>query len=248
MNTITKILSCAFLGFLVFTSVTFGQDKALQQLIQGKKMFWEARFDQASSHLKEVIGIPGAKTEYLFEAYLYLGFVLMRQNAPGSEVNAAFEQAVKIDPKRRLDELVIPPDLTSRFDSVRNRLVGCLYIQSEPPDAKLVVLYEDSVIYNFTTPSVLCELLTKNYQILLTKDGYEQQFLPLQLTGGKMDTLSVTLHSTSTEQKKGGKRAWIWVARGGIVTTAAAVLYKTVLSGGGDNLENLPAPPSRPPR
>jgi hypothetical protein len=62
-----------------------------------------------------------------------------------------------------------------------------------------------------------------------------------------MDTLSVTLHSSSTAEKKKGKRAWVWVARGGIVATAGLVLYKTVLSGGG-NLENLPAPPSRPPR
>ncbi|NIR52393.1 hypothetical protein GWO43_27545, partial [candidate division KSB1 bacterium] len=193
-------------------------------------------------------GFPDAKTEYLFEAYLYMGFVLTRQNAPLYEVNAAFEQAVKMDPKRQLDELVIPPDLTEKFNAVRDQLVGCLYVTTEPIDANLMVVQNDSIVFNMATPTVLCELVNRNYQLLLTKEDYEEQFMPLNLTAGTTDTLFVTLKPSlsSSKQKKGKKSAWGWVARGGIVAAAAAVLYKTVVEGGDENLEELPAPPDRP--
>lgn len=243
-----KSLCIVLGGMLVWTSMAAAQDRALQQLIVGKKHFWEARFDQAAAALREVIGIPNVKSEYLFEAYLYLGFVLMRQNAPASDVNNAFEQAIKIDPKRKLDELVIPPDLIARFNVVRDQLVGCLYFSTDPPDARLAVVMEDSVIYTTSSPALLCELITKNYQILVTKDGYEQQFLPLQLTAGKIDSVSVTLQAAATAQKK-GKGMWGWVARGGIVAVAGAVIYSTVLQSKEEGgAETLPAPPARPQR
>jgi hypothetical protein len=241
-----KIVCIVLAGVLGIASFTRAQDRALQQLIQGKKHFWEARFDQAGAALKEVIGVPDVKSEYLFEAYLYLGFVLTRQNAAASDVNNAFEQAIKIDPKRKLDELVIPPDLAARFNAARDQLVGCLYVSTEPPDAKLVVVMEDSVIYSASSPRLLCELLSKKYQILVTKDGYDQQFLPLELTGGKVDSLTVSLAGSTTAQKQ--KKGMLkWVARGGIVAAAGAVIYITVLdSGGTEEIPTLPGPPDRP--
>lgn len=243
-----KLMYLIFAGVLGMASLLSAQDRALQLLIQGKKHFWEARFDQAGAALKEAIGIPNVRSEYLFESYLYLGFVLMRQNAPASDVNNAFEQAIKIDPKRQLDELVIPPDLTARFNAIRNQLVGCVYVISNPPEAKLVVVMEDSVIYTALTPTSVCDLLTKNYQFLVAKDGYEQQLRPLQLTAGKVDTVEVILATSAIAQKK-GKGMMSWVARGGIVAAAGAVLYITVLDGGGGSEEaTLPAPPQRPAR
>lgn len=244
---LNKYVCLILAGALGFSAPALAQDRALQQLIQGKKHFWEARFDDASEALKEVIGVPNVKLEYLFEAYLYLGFVLTRQNAPASDANEAFEQAIKLDPKRKLDELVIPPDLTSRFNSIRDQLVGCVYVSTDPPDAKLVIVIEDSVVYATSTPTLLCELLSKNYQMLVTKDGYEQQLLPLQLTGGKVDSLTVTLPVSMTAQKK-GKGAWPWLVRGGLVAAAAGVVYITVLdSGGGEQSQTLPAPPNHQP-
>jgi len=232
----------------LFTTATagFGQDRALQHLIQGKKLFWEAKFDQALGALRQAVGVRDAKTEYLFEAYLYMGFVLTRQGAPNSDIDAAFEQAIKLDPSRELDEMLIPPDLTERFNAVRDELVGCLYVVTDPPDLNLVVVQNDSVLYRETAPATICDLVSRDYQLLFTKEGYEQQLIPLDLEAGIVDTLRVTLE-LSLQTDKGGTGLLGWLARGGVAVAAAAVIYKTVLEGGADsNLRELPAPPDRP--
>ena len=41
-------------GILLSTSIVLGQDSSLQNLIHGKKFFWEAKFDQALASLKKV--------------------------------------------------------------------------------------------------------------------------------------------------------------------------------------------------
>ncbi|MFQ5602194.1 MAG: hypothetical protein ACE5HS_02885 [bacterium] len=242
-----KIWFGGLMGILIFNLQLWGQDKALPQLINGKKFFWEAKFDQSMQALKEVIGIQDAKTEYLFEAYLYMGFVLTRQNAASSEVDAAFEQAVKLDPKRKLDELVIPPDLSERFNRIRRQHVGCVYVTSDPEDIEFVVVQDDSVLYSEFTPILICELMNKKFQLLIIEEDYEEKYMPLTVSSGKVDTLYLSLTPAYTE-KKSGKKMWTWFARGGILATAAAVLYKTVIASKGAEVETLPGPPVRPPR
>lgn len=228
---------------LTITAASQAQDEALQKLVHGKKFFWEAKFDEALKSLKEVLAVPEAKTEYLFEAYLYTGFVLLRQNASSTEVRDAFSRAITLDPRRQLDRLVIPPDLTEPFDEVKAGLVGCLYITSEPEEVDLVAVKGDSILFDETTPLLICDLVSKSYQLLLTEDGYEQQFIPLQLAAGKTDTLHIKLNKTyaSGSSKKGLK----WVVRGGILAAAGAVLYKTVIDSG-TPADKLPVPPSHP--
>lgn len=254
MRPMKNILAICLFGFcLTQTSSAFGQDKALQQLAlrqlnQGKTFFWEAKFDQSLQALRQVIRIPDATTEHLLEAYLYIGFALTRQNASNSEVEAAFEQAIMLDPTRELDEEVIPPDLTDRFNSVRDELVGCLYITSEPRGVKLMVVQEDSVLYHVPSPTVLCELADEDYQLLATKDGFEEHLYPLELIAGETDTLFVTLAQGLTSDKKGKKKVWGWVVRGSIAAATATVLYMTFVEGSGDGLADLPGPPDRPSR
>lgn len=250
MNNFKKVFCLILFGGILTATPGMGQDQALQQLIRGKKFFWEAKFDESLQALKQVTAIEDAKREYLFEAYLYTGFVLLRQNAPGSEVRAVFTEAINLDPKRKLDEMVIPPDLTDSFYGVRNQLVGCLYIISEPDDVDIVGVEGDSILFDETTPILICDLVDKEYQLLLTEEGYEQQFIPLELTAGLTDTLFVTLTPTYA-QKSGGKKGLKWIVRGGILATAGAVLYKTVIESsgeGGSAGEELPAPPARPAR
>jgi hypothetical protein len=240
------ILAVFLLGSLFITSQSWAQDGALQRLIQGKKYFWEAKFTRAATSLKSVVGIKGVKREHRYEAYLYLGFVLMRQNATSTEVNSAFEQAVKLNPKREVDTTVIPPDLATRFNRVRDNLVGCVYVTSDPPDVEFVVLHEDSILYNVTTPALLCELTNRTYELLVAEDGYEEQFMTLPFAAASLDSVEVTLVPEQSSGR-GSKKMLTWFARGGIVATAAAVIYKTILQSKNEgNVENLPGPPARP--
>jgi len=242
MSKPTAFVLLFLLGGLCITGESRAQDLALQNLIQGKKFFWEAKFDRSLSSLKRVTEIADAKRAYLFEAYLYTGFVLLRQNASRSEINSVFKQAVNLDPRRKLDEMVIPPDLSKPFYEVRDQLVGCLYITSEPEEVDLVGVVGDSVLFDETTPLLVCDLVTSEYQLLLSETGYEQQFVPLELTAGKTDTMHVKLAATFA-QKGSGNKGVKWLIRGGIVTAAGLIIYSTVSGGGSDE---LPSPPTHP--
>ncbi|MFQ6114319.1 MAG: hypothetical protein ACE5NG_09570 [bacterium] len=244
MSTARKVIYC-FCICCITISVSWGQDQIVQKLIQGKKYFWEAKFENSMTYLKQVVESNTKNKEYLFEAYLYMGFVLTRQDAHFSKVKSAFEQAIKVDPRRKLDELIIPPDLAERFNNIRNQLVGCLYVTTEPLDTEIMGVQGDSITFIERTPALICDLATKQLQILFTKRGFEEHIRSVQLKVGSVDTLFVTLNPTFP-QKSHGTKLWSWVARGGIVISAAAVLYKTVIQSGGDETEKLPGPPSRP--
>jgi len=124
MSTTKKLKLMIILGCFLITAPGLAQEEAMQKLNEGKKYFWEARFDQAIAYLIEVTEMPNVSNRVLFDAYLHLGFVLTRHNAT---------EAVRANPRMELDETVIPPDLSERYNEVRNRLVGCLYITSEHP-------------------------------------------------------------------------------------------------------------------
>ncbi len=246
MRNFTSFIWVIVLGCLFSVSRASAQDVALQSLIQGKKFFWEAKFDRAINALRRVTQVQDAKREYLFEAHLYSGFVLLRQNAPNSEVRTVFTNAVNLDPRRKLDEMVIPPDLSEPFYEVRNKLVGCLYITSEPEEVDLVGVKGDSVLFDETTPLLVCDLVNQDYQLLLTEKGYEQQFIPLNLKAGKTDTLHVALEASFAQGGGRGKKKGIkWIIRGGVVVAAGAVLYTTL---SGSESGDLPSPPAHPNR
>jgi len=240
-------LSILFTAVLV--SSGWSQDRALQQLIHGKKYFWEAKFDQAIAALNNVIEADDVSKDNLFEAYLYHGFVLLRRNAPPSDAYAYFEKAIRLYPQRRIDDPVIPPDLIESFEQVRERLMGCYYVITEPPEADLMVIDGDSVRSSHKTPVEICDLADTDYQLLLKKPGYESQFVPLNLRAGQTDTVNVALSTTTAKTVPSqGSRFWPWLVRGGVVAGAAAVLYLTVLDEGvgTETGEQLPGPPPRP--
>ena len=194
--------------------------------------------------------MPGVSNRVLFDAYLHLGFVLTRNNATEQEITPAFERAVRANPRMELDESVIPPDLSERFNEVRDRMVGCLYISSEHANVNVVAIKNGTVLYNKKTPTTICEVADESYELIFTERGFEEQFYQLQLTAGITDTLSVKLdQSLLIGQSGGGGGKWKWLAGGGVLAGAAAVLYTTVISkseGGGGSSNALPIPPPRP--
>ena len=193
--------------------------------------------------------MPNVSNRVLFDAYLHLGFVLTRHNAAEREIASAFEQAVRANPRMELDETVIPPDLSERFNEVRNRLVGCLYVTSEHANVNIIAIKNGTVLYNKNTPTLICELVDESYYLMFTERGFEEQLYQLHLTAGATDTLSVRLAQNILMGQSGGVK-WKWLAGGGIVAGAAAVLYTTVLNKGegGDGSNALPFPPVRPNR
>ena len=249
MSTTKKLKFMVILGCFLITAPGLAQEEAIQKLNKGKRYFWEARFDQAIAYLKEVTEMPNVSNRVLFDAYLHLGFVLTRHNATEGEITSAFEQAVRANPRMELDETVIPPDLSERFNEVRNRLVGCLYITSEHPKVNMIAIKNGRVLYNKNTPTLICELVDESYQLIFTERGFEEQLYQLHLTAGATDTLSVKLAQNILIGQSGGGK-WKWLAGGGIVAGAAAVLYTTVLNKGegGDGSNALPVPPVHPNR
>lgn len=249
MDTSKKLKLVILLGCFLIPAPGFTQDEAVQKLNEGKKYFWEARFDKAIAYLKEVTEMENVSNRVLFDAYLHLGFVLTRHNATEGEIASAFEQAVRANPRMELDETVIPPDLSERFNEIRDRLVGCLYVTSEHENVNIVAIKNGSVLYNKNTPTLICELEDENYQLIFTEIGFEEKFYQIQVTAGTTDTLSVKLAQNILVGQSGGGK-WKWLAGGGVLAGAAAVLYTTVLNKGegGDGANALPGPPIRPDR
>lgn len=249
MNTSKKLKFVILLACFLIIAPGFTQDKAVEKLNAGKRYFWEARFEQAIAYLTEVTEMDNVSNRILFDAYLHLGFVLTRNNATEGEISSAFEHAVRANPRMELDDTVIPPDLSERFNEVRNQLVGCLYLTSDHENVNIVAVKNGRVLYNKNTPILICELEDENYQLIFTERGFEEQFYQMQVIAGARDTLSVKLaQSILIGQSGGGK--WKWLAGGGVLAGAAAVLYTTVLNKGegGDGSDALPGPPDRPNR
>lgn len=250
MTCLKKSILLILSSLLLYPITSWGQDIALQHLIQGKKFFWEAKFDQAVTELEKVVETEGAKQEYLYDAHLYMGFILVRQNAPKSEIQETFGRAIRLDPQREVDTAVIPPDLAEAFHETQNQLVGCVYVKTDPDEVGIIGVKGDSILFNKMTPIRICELVESDFQLLLTRSGYEDQFVPLELTAGITDTLFVTLtpmvaELEQTETKS--KKVWPWVFRGGIIAAVGAVLYTTVIEAKGNEGGNdLPGPPGRP--
>lgn len=242
----------AFLSLCLASGVR-AQDKALQQLINGKKFFWEAKFDDARKSLENVLEIETAKSEYRRDAHIFLAFVLMRQGQRRAVFDRDFEAAVKLDHEYELDPKRYPPDLLEAFDRVKRNLIGCLYMEVVPEDAEIVGVKGDSILFRQTGPLDFCGLANgEEYELLVTRDGYSQELVTLKMKPGMTDSVRVTM--TLLHNREKGGIVWPWVFRSAIVGGAAAIVYTTVLSkddepGGipeppGDTL--LPEPPARP--
>lgn len=244
----SKTIKYSILLAIFVATSAFAQDTAVEKLNKGKRYFWEARFDQAVASLTEVTQMQNISSKLRFDAYLHLGFVLTRQDAPNSEIDAAFEQAVRSNPEIQLDETVIPPDLSERFNSVRDQMVGCVYVTADHPDVNIIAVKGDTILFSDTSPTKICNLAGQTYQLFLTERGYKEEFKLVTFTAGVTDTLFVTLTPKVLVEVGGGSGTWKWVAGGGILAGAVAVLYTTVLSKGdeGGGSTALPVPPVRP--
>ena len=208
-----KLKLVIFLGCFISAVPGTAQEDVVQKLNDGKRYFWEAKFDQAIEYLKAVTETPNVSKRVLFDAYLHLGFVLTRNDATEQEINGAFENAVRANPRMELDETVIPPDLSERFNEVRDRLVGCLYITTVHANLNIVGIKDGTVLYNRKTPTKICEVADETYELIFTERGYEEQFYQLQLTAGVTDTLSVELaQNVLIGQSPTGGGKWKWLA------------------------------------
>jgi tetratricopeptide (TPR) repeat protein len=122
---------------------------------EGRRLFAEARnlYNQASwadaiPVLESAVaalerGIPGSNTtRELWEAWVYLG-ACHQQLEAFEAANAAFSQAIALNPNRQPDAAVFPPDLVAAFDAVRVPLasqVTTLEVAGDPMAMAMVWL------------------------------------------------------------------------------------------------------------
>ncbi|MBC7187491.1 MAG: PEGA domain-containing protein [Calditrichaeota bacterium] len=188
---------------------------------RGIDLFYQARFAEASDVLQQAIATGKLAREARFDAYLYLAFAILRGGGPAEAADVAFEACVRTDPARTLDPSRIPPDLVERFEQVRRGLVGRLYVVSNPREAGVFgVQAETGRQIVGRTPVLFENLLAGSYQLRITKEGYGQEVLAIEVDPSEVDTLYVDLREGSS---KASTRRWI------VGTAIAASLLAVVI-------------------
>ncbi|MCR4439079.1 MAG: PEGA domain-containing protein [bacterium] len=215
---IRKLMPCVLLVALCGPVGAQERPLAVQK---GIDLFYEARFAEASDALQEAIASGKLAREARFDAYLYLAFAILRGGGPAEAADVAFEACVRTDPARTLDPSKIPPDLVERFDRVRTSMVGRLYVVTNPREAGVFgIQAETGRQIVGRTPVLFENLLAGSYQLRITKEGYGQEVLVIEVDPSASDTLYVDLRESSS---KASTRRWI------VGTAVAASLLAVVI-------------------
>jgi len=154
------------------------------------------------------------------------------------------------DRQKRPPERIISKDV--RLENVkearRDLRVGCIFVASEPLQAEIRGIQDDSLIFRETTPILLCDRVNKVYQIVFTYDGFKERRVSVKPKPGRVDTLRVILEPI-TPQKKRSSKGWRWIWSGitaaGVVGVTA-LIFKSDRENSENKIEDLPVPPDRP--
>ena len=192
VRSFTKMPLLVLLAAHLYVSGATAQDADLRQIMHGKRLFWEAEFDQARGIFEKVLTRKELKPAYWYDTHLFLAFTLIRSDEPEALARPHFEAAIKLDLHKKPDPAKYPPDLVADYKNVYDQLVGCVYIDSEPR-SDFMIVEGDSIHAQLKTPLHICELEQNNYQLLFSKDGYNKQLLPMPIKAGGTDTLMVKL-------------------------------------------------------
>ena len=239
----TLIFAVLFSSFGILSSQEQIDEDASTKLKQGIDLFYMAKFESALNLLQESVNSEILENSEKFDAYLYIGFSLIRLNQDPQLIDDTFLKAVNADPKRILDHLKFPPDLVKRFENVRANTLGGLYINSTPADATSLLVNED---YNSKllgiTPYTYENVLIGEYELLITKKSFKDKVIDITIYPGKIDTINVDLVEKTTPIYK----AW-WAWGGSIViATTVAILASSRDETPPSENSDLPGPPQRP--
>lgn len=216
------------------------QDLPADQLKKGIDLFYVAKFDEAILTLRQALK-SGLNKDEMFDAYVHIGFSLVRSNEQKMLIDHAFAEAIKIDPVRTLNSLKIPPDLIQRFEEIKKQLVGNLYVVSNPPGASVMLLQpENDIEFIKNSPAMFSNLLVADYNLIVSRPKYQTFVQPWRVQAGTTDTVRVLLEQKSPPLYK---RWWAW--GGGLALAGAAITY-IALAGAGD-ADTPPATKELPP-
>lgn len=103
------------------------------------------------------------------------------------------EAMVALDPAARLDPGAVTPKALALFDSVRAASVGGLSVQSDPAGADLTF---DGVPLGHITPW-MWYALRGPHEVRVSKEGYQDAVMNVQVVPGVLEPLSATLKRRS---------------------------------------------------
>jgi len=216
-----------WLCLIAFSWPVGAQEERPSAVQRGIDLFYQANFAEASAVLQEAIASGRLGKEARFDAYLYLGFAILRGGGPAEAAEIAFEACVRSDPARTLDSSKIPPDLVDRFEKVRKGMVGRLFVVSNPREAGVFGMeLESGRQIVGRTPVLFDNLLAGTYQLRVTKEGYGQEVVVAELEPMTTDTLFVDLREVAP---KAATRRWIVASA--LVASLLAVVVVLVQRG-----------------
>lgn len=237
-----KVLYIVTLLF-IFAIQSLSQNITSDKVLAGIKLFYEARFDESTKILRQLVEEKSITGEDLFAANLYTAFSLIRQEASPDLVQEYFSNAIYVNPQIPVDNSRIPPDLYEEYLNARLATLGTLVVRSEPSAASILMYHQSSdQILRRNTPLDLRDLMIGSYELVIAKEGYLPQTAKIELKPNQSDTLFILL-----EEKESSlvKKYWPWA--GGFVVATSVLLSRLFDRDEEATKETtLPAPPARP--
>ena len=233
--------------FLFIAAPLLSQQISHDMVKKGIELFYMADFEESMRILQSAILNEILSEEEEFYAYLYVGFGHLRNSSDMGSAQLYFQRAIEIDPEKELNPNKIPPDLISSFQSVKASLLGAIIVASKPSDAAVMLINASTnKVKRARTPASFQNLPVNNYQVLVSKSGYETFSSSINVQAGSMDSVSVTL----LEKEKSFMLKY-WPYGAGALAASAVIL--AITTGGRDEPapkstpgKDLPYPPERP--
>lgn len=168
-----------------------GRTDVTKMLAQAKDNYYRLNYIEGKSLANKAISILKSDPQSVYDngsdlvdAYLTLG-IISRSMGNIGEARQAFREALRLDPKHKLDSRAFPPSMVNLFENVRESMntqpKGGIKVVSDP---KVADVFVNGVMVG-VTPLTLEDLPEGVHYIKLSANKYTTVRKQINVTGGK---------------------------------------------------------------
>jgi tetratricopeptide (TPR) repeat protein len=182
-----KIVTSYLILFFLFLNFIAEADDSLQQ---GISAYENGDFDLAIVKLN--VAISKIENADLIIAYKYLALALIGKRQTG-KAEAAFQEAIKLNPSLKLNENEYSSKVISLFQKVRDEMVDTLMVVSNPAGATVFVDDQREGITEQDTGILKLDALIGTRDIKVSKRYFEDKIVQVDIVKNGKNTVTIDL-------------------------------------------------------